>query len=286
MLTQVSTIIPVFNRASTIGQAVDTVLAQDLPSGWTARVIVVDDGSSDDVGGALRRFGERVTLLRHPRNAGAAAARNTGIAAVDGGYVAFLDSDDTWLPGKLAAQIVFMRDSRFVASCTAYRLARRGLPDISSPRYRTGALALADLVWGCFVSPGSTLMCTRSVFDEIGLLDTTLRRFEDWDWLLRYAHKHALGFLAEPLAHIEPSHYQDVTRVLAALAIMRARHMPRLAGGEQRRFAAALDTELAAAHYRRGDVLAVIPALLKSLLRVPIGNAALSAVLHNRFARG
>jgi glycosyltransferase involved in cell wall biosynthesis len=284
-VTQISVIIPVFNRASTVGRAIDSVLAQDIYSGSTVGVIVVDDGSSDDIGGALRPFGPRVTLLRHPRNSGAAAARNTGIAAADGEYVAFLDSDDVWLPGKLSVQIEFMRDRRLAASSTAYALVRLNQADIVSPRYPTGVLGLSDLVWGCFVSPGSTLMCARSVFDEIGLLDTSLQRLEDWDWLLRYTQKHALGFLAEPLARIEPSHYQDVAKIVSTLAAMRDKHMPRLTGVEQRRFAAALDVERAAAYYRRGDFFSVIPALLKSIMGVPIGNAALSAVLHNRFTR-
>src|SRR6202020_1898604 len=102
--------------------AIDSALSQELPAGHTLEVIVVDDGSSDQPQEALARFGDAIRLVRHPRNLGAAAARNTGCEAADGEYIAFLDSDDRWLPGKLTAQIAFMQQGNFEISCTAYLL--------------------------------------------------------------------------------------------------------------------------------------------------------------------
>jgi glycosyltransferase involved in cell wall biosynthesis len=281
----VTVVIPVFNRAHIVERAIAGVFAQDVPN-CSIHVVVVDDGSSDDLEGALRRFGAGVTCIRHDRNKGAAAARNTGVAAADGDYVAFLDSDDTWLPGKLAAQIAFMERHGHPASCTAYLLKRPNAPEFASPRYATGALGLSDLVWGCFVSPGSTLVCRREVFANIGGFDEELQRLEDWDWLLRYAKLYPLGFLAQPLARIEVAPSANATKVFAALDRLEARHAAALPPGERRHFAAALNVERAAAHYRCGSMLAGLSALARALRLAPVGNVALAAVLHNRIGRG
>jgi glycosyltransferase involved in cell wall biosynthesis len=284
-MTAITVVIPVYNRADTIGRALESAVAQ-TSSDCSVNVIVVDDHSSDDLAGALRPYGDRVVCIRHAANSGAAAARNTAIAAADGDYVALLDSDDAWLPGKLAAQIAAMRANRWKASCTAYYLARAGMADIISPRRATGSLTFDDLIWGCVVSPGSTLVCERAVFDEIGPFDPTMRRLEDWDWLLRYAKRYPFGFLAQPLARIDPSYNQDFATSMAAIEGMRSRHMPVMAGARRRHFAAALDVERAAAHHRHGDMLSAASALLRSLVRAPLRNVALAAVLHNRIGRG
>src|SRR5260370_5228470 len=223
-MTLITTVIPVFNRAHVVGGAIESVLAQELPPACSLRIVVVDDGSSDDLSRVLQRYGDEVTCIRHAHNAGASAARNTGIAAAADGFVAFLDSDDIWLAGKLKAQLEIMRRNRWLASGTAFYLGRPGRREIVSPSYRTGALGLADLVWGCFLGPGSTLICARSVLDEVGSLDTSLRRLEDWDWLLRYVQKHQLGFLAEPLAPTDPSDQKERADVMVALHILRSKH--------------------------------------------------------------
>ena len=87
----ITAIIPVFNRASTVGRAIRSVLAQELSAPDTIAITVVDDGSSDELISVLRDFGNTITLIHHARNLGAAAARNTGISSVRGGYIAFLD---------------------------------------------------------------------------------------------------------------------------------------------------------------------------------------------------
>jgi glycosyltransferase involved in cell wall biosynthesis len=280
----ITVVIPVFNRAHIVGQAISSVLAQDVP-GWSIDVVIVDDGSSDDLDGALSKFGEGVACLRHVRNKGAAAARNTGIAAAGGEYVAFLDSDDTWLPGKLTAQIKFMETHGHRVSCTAYLLKRPNAPEFVSPRYATRALGLPDLVWGCFVSPGSTLVGRREIFVQIGGLDEEMQRLEDWDWLLRYAKLHPLGFLAQPLARIEVAPSANAAKVFAALDRLEARHAAVLPRRQRRHFAAALNIERAAAHYRSGRALAGLSALARALCLAPVGNVALAAVLHNRIGR-
>jgi glycosyltransferase involved in cell wall biosynthesis len=230
----------------------------------------------------LARYGEAVRCIRHPRNAGASAARNSAVAGAEEGDVAFLDSDDVWLPGKLRLQLEAMRRNGWQASCHAFHMGRRGRADIVSPAYRTGELGLDDFVWGCFVTPGSTMICARALLCEIGALDTSLRRLEDWDWLLRYGRKYRLGFIAEPLARKDPSAHTDGAAVIEALEILRSKHASHLTGARLRHFLAGIDLEIAATRFRRGDLLGMLPPMLKSILRSPTGNAALAAVLHNR----
>src|SRR5262245_43212492 len=96
----ISTIIPAYRAAHTIARALASVLGQTYPSN---EILVVDDGSPDDIAGAVRPYGERVTLLRKP-NGGAASARNLGLDRARGDLVAFLDADDYWEPHKLERQ--------------------------------------------------------------------------------------------------------------------------------------------------------------------------------------
>ncbi len=280
----ISVIIPIWNRAHSAGYAIDSALSQALPSGHALEIIVVDDGSNDRPQEALARFGGAIRLLRHSENQGAAAARNTGCDAAGGDYIAFLDSDDQWLPGKLAAQIAFMRQAGFDVSCTAYELEQGPDQFIVSPRFRTGPLTQADLVWGCFVSPGSTLVCRSAVFREVGALDISLRRFEDWDWLMRLTRTRPLGFLAEPLARVEPSTGVDQAAVFAALDRIAGKHLPGLSGAVRRHFKAACHLERAAALFRSGKRIGAAGELAASLLQSPLRHRGLSAVLHNRLA--
>lgn len=286
LMTMVSVIIPVWNRAATIARAVDSALAQKVPEGeWSINVIVVDDGSTDDLAGALSRYDSRVTVIRHEHNLGAAAARNTGIAAARGEYVAFLDSDDIWLPHKLVRQLEFMHTHQFAASCTSFRLVQPDRAEATPRNYSTGELGLADFVWGCFVSPGSTLICRHDVYGQIGAYDTSLRRLEDWDWLLRYARTHRLGFLNESLARIEVSPHPDPDDTLAALAQMELKHLVSLSAQEQRCFRAAVELVRAAALRRQGKMLAAALAIARSVWIVPASNVALATVVQNRLAR-
>jgi glycosyltransferase involved in cell wall biosynthesis len=285
-MAAVSVIIPVFNRAATIRRAVESALRQDISSAnGSMEVILVDDGSTDSLSEALAGFDGRVRLIRHDRNMGAAAARNTGVAAASGDWLAFLDSDDVWLAGKIETQLSTMRSNGWKASCTSYYLARPRSQDIVSPRYGTCMLELSDLVWGCFCSPGSTLVCERSVFEVVGSFDTALLRLEDWDWLLRYAHLHGLGFVGKPLTRVVVTPNSHGDRVLSALARLDEKYEPVLAQADRKRFRAAIEIERAAVYFRTGKRLAALRSIFHSLWLEPFKNDALSAVMHNRLSR-
>ncbi|MFP4226925.1 MAG: glycosyltransferase family 2 protein, partial [Desulfobacterales bacterium] len=99
----VSVIIPTLNRAWAVGKAIDSVLFQDYPN---FELILVDDGSRDQTRSLLSAYQSRIIYIHQP-NQGVSAARNRGIAAASGDLIAFLDSDDYWLPGKLSEQVRF-----------------------------------------------------------------------------------------------------------------------------------------------------------------------------------
>jgi glycosyltransferase involved in cell wall biosynthesis len=280
----ISVVMPVWNRAHQVGTAIDSALAQELPEGgWSLEIIVVDDGSTDDLAAALRPYGTRLTFVRHDVNKGAAAARNSGIAAATGDLIAFLDSDDVWLAGKLAAQVAFMQSTSYLVTCTACYLARAGAPDLVWPRYKTGPITHFDLLRGCFLSPGTTMVCEARVFKDMGLYDTNLARHEDWDWLLRFAAQKSLGFLARPLARVEPSSYADVRGTLDVLDQIANKHLPSLSRREGNYLRAALSFEAGAAYYRHGERFGALRELVKSLWLSPSGSVALGAVVAKRF---
>jgi glycosyltransferase involved in cell wall biosynthesis len=285
-MPSINVVIPVWNRAHVIGRAIASVVDQDLPAGdWSLQVLVVDDGSTDDLAGALRRFGAQVSCIRHERNAGAAAARNTGIKAAKCDYLAFLDSDDVWLPNKLARQIAFMRSVGHGVSCTACKLVRPGRSPIAWPRYKNGVLAITDAVWGCYLSPGTTMVCEPRIFAEVGLFDTDVQRHEDWDWLLRLTARFDLAYLSEPLASREPSAFGNHDQTLEAIETIRRKHLSRLPRHLQRRLEAGLALETAAVRYRQRNWSGAASGILKSLWLAPIGNAAVGAILAGRLAR-
>jgi glycosyltransferase involved in cell wall biosynthesis len=214
----ITVVIPAYNRASTLARALASVARQTLAA---AEVIVVDDGSSDGtaaVAGACEHPGLRI--IRHDSNRGAAAARNTGLRAARGDYIALLDSDDEWTPDKLAMQLAELCAATpdILASCTAYSIREGAFTRDHFPH----PVGHDDLFMGCDLSPGATLMMARPLVDEIGLFDETLPRYEDWDWLLRYTERYRIGIVQKPLAVVYYSPHggartmeRSATRLLA-----------------------------------------------------------------------
>jgi glycosyltransferase involved in cell wall biosynthesis len=279
-----SVIIPAWNRAHTIGATLDSVFAQDWRSGGgKMEVIVVDDCSTDDLPAVIGKYDGKVRLVRHERNLGAAAARNSGIAVARGRLLAFLDSDDVWLPHKLRMQVRFMTESQVSASCTAYFLSRPGRSDFVSPRFKAPTVTFADAAWGCYISPGSTLICERARFDDVGLLDTAFKRLEDWDWLLRFCEAgHVMGFCAKPLARIHVSGAPHAKAIAEAAAHIWRKHSPNVSGHVRRYLRAAVAFEEAAAEHRNGRRFRAASALARSLALSPFRHRAFATVLHNK----
>ena len=194
----VSVVIPAYNHARYLPAAIDSALAQTYAP---VEVIVVDDGSTDDTPRVLAAYGDRIRVIRQA-NQGAGAARNAGLAASRGEYVAFLDSDDIWLPRKLELQM-----GRFDAD-PALGLVHCGAETIDEHGRTTGYLLDGLEGWVAsdllrldreVMGPGSDIVVPRRVADEVGGFDVRLPPSEDWDFSYRIAAKYRVGYVAEPL---------------------------------------------------------------------------------------
>lgn len=240
-------------------------------------IIVVDDGSTDDTTAIVEAAQvPNLTLIRHPQNQGAAAARNTGIRASRGRYVAFLDSDDVWAPEKLSRQLSKLEHTQAdIMACTSgYWLHRHGTK-VSIPNDLSPGQFRQQILFGCSISPGATLVVDRRVFDKIGFFDVTLRRLEDWDWLLRFAEHYDMTSVTEPLAdvYLEPTSRPEL--VLDALRRIRTTHLRRLSSWTARRqLLSSVLVEHAAVMNRSGKPLHAVLIILASLLLYPFRNAA------------
>ena len=264
----VSVIVPVFNRQDVLPRALDSVLAQTYDD---YELIVVDDGSATLVNVTIQQPGIRV--VRHETNLGAAAARNTGVGAARGRYVAFLDSDDTWHPEKLARQVAFMEaDASCRALCTGFALSNDGKAFDS--RLPPPVSNLNEILWGCRVSPGTTLMVERTLFEETGPMDETLGRLEDWDWMLRAAEHAPFMGLRQVLADVHHDRYAhvDEAKFVAAaekIASYTRGGRYRLSRAQKMILLSAVQYELAATYYRKRRFGVGLSALAKSFLYCP-----------------
>jgi len=193
----VSVIIPTFNRAGKVIRAVASVLNQTFED---HEIIVVDDGSSDGTRDSLDRFHHYITYILHWENSGVSAARNTGISASKSPLISFLDSDDYWLPGKLAAQVDFFRHNPDAVACQTGEIWIRNGVRVN-PRKRhlkpSGDIFEPSLKL-CLISP-SAVMLKRSVLNEMGLFDEDLPACEDYDLWLRISSRYPVHLIPEDL---------------------------------------------------------------------------------------
>lgn len=206
----VSVIVPTFNRASMLAQAVESVLEQSYRR---FELIVVDDGSTDDTPDILGRYGGRIRVLR-TANRGVSAARNTGIRASVGRLIALLDSDDYWLPDKLARQVdLFVRHPDIVIAQTEETWIRKGVRVNPKQRHRKrdGFIFEPSLPL-CLISP-SAVMMRRSLLDEIGLFDENLPACEDYDLWLRITWKYPVHLIPAPLIVKRGGHPDQLSRM-------------------------------------------------------------------------
>ena len=193
----VSVIIPTYNRAWCIGRAVSSVLYQEFKE---YEVIVVDDGSTDDTKEKLSVFGERIKVISHDKNRGVSCARNTGIKNSRYCFIAFLDSDDFWLPKKLLAQVEFFEKNPDAVICQTQEIwIRRGKRVNPKKKHLkpSGDIFIPSLRL-CLVSP-SAVMLKKSLFDEVGLFDEDLPVCEDYDMWLRISCKYPVYLLDKEL---------------------------------------------------------------------------------------
>jgi glycosyltransferase involved in cell wall biosynthesis len=227
----VSIVIPAYNAAATLAEALRSVLAQTLPP---MEIIVVNDGSTDDTAEVLRQFGDKVKTL-HQENSGLAATRRAGIAAARGDLIALFDADDLCEPDRLAVQVAFMdacpevlltatdfsafnEQGQVIKSFAqsyygAFKRYPHGINDIfpihdelelaqgmsAATRVTTYRGPVYEkLVLGNFIHP-PTVMFRRTVLDLAGNFDPEAGVMCDWDWLMQVARKGQIGLIARDL---------------------------------------------------------------------------------------
>ena len=218
---RVSVVVPTYNRADLLPQAIDSVLRQAFVS---FELLVVDDGSTDDTDRVVARFeDDRILYLRQPHSGLPAVARNTGMRRARGEFIAFLDSDDLWLPEKLACQVEQMdaRPELGLVYANAYRFVddpRQHDPRDLLLKPGQGVAGEAfERLYGRPVIPNLTVMIRSSVVAKTGLFDEDprLKANEDYDYWLRIAHEYSIGYLDRPLA-LYRHHAQGISKATLA----------------------------------------------------------------------
>lgn len=187
MTPEISIVIPVYRRQESAELALRSALAQ---TGVAIEIVVVDDGSPEPFLLPADLSQEvRIRVIRQ-HNGGAASARNAGIRAARGEWIAFLDSDDVWLPNKLVGQLAFARTGQrtgwsplTAVMCGFTQIELR--TGARKTRLPIGSTKIEDFAAGCWFGPGSTALVPRTAFDTVGLFDEALLRLEDLDWYMR-----------------------------------------------------------------------------------------------------
>lgn len=200
---RISVILPTLNRAALLPRSIGSVLAQTHAD---LELIVVDDGSSDDIAVVVSGFGDaRVRLVRHEQPRGPAAARNSGLAVARGIYVAFQDSDDSWVPHKLERQLQHLERTNAsvaltISGLTRYRLdnSQWTFPETDFPAafYRSPKVAVRYHADAFALAFTQTWLVKRAALVDVGGFNEALRVWEDWDLLLRLSARY--DFLLDP----------------------------------------------------------------------------------------
>ena len=216
-MPRVSVIIPTHNRSDFLRHAIASVLNQTYQD---FELIIVDDASMDNTAEVVAAVNdERIKFLRHDKNKGGSAARNTGIRASQCDFIAFLDDDDEWLPEKLSKQTEILLSSPPQVGCVY-----TGYVDVSMSTGKTvgeyrptkrGDLSKALLAANC-VGSASSVLLKRECFEKIGLFDESLPCSQDYDLWIRVANEFLFEYVTEPLFRYR-THENKISNNLEAL---------------------------------------------------------------------
>jgi len=192
-MTRVSVVMPAYNRADAIGRAIDSVLRQSHPD---VELIVVDDGSSDGTRERVQRYGDRVVLLGDGANHGSNWARNRGLERATGEIVSFIDSDDEFLPDKLATVVALFAarpdvdvvvdsfELRYPPASGKRPAARRNPPIEDPEEFRRAVFARR------LYKATPAISARRRALIDVGMFDESLKRRQDMDLVLRLCERH------------------------------------------------------------------------------------------------
>ena len=286
----VSVVVPAYNVAWCIGRAIDSVLAQDFRP---CELIVVDDGSTDETAQVLAAYGGALRAIHQP-NRGMSAARNAGIRSARGMYIAFLDADDWWLPGKISRQVELMQRRPEIGFCSTAARVEDGegrllnlwrCTHASTHILETLFAQNAAIAGGC-----SAVIVRRTLFDRVGLFDETLGGFEDPDLWMRLAAVSGYACIDETLAVIlrrEGSVSRNLESMRSAALRSMRRNRPLLPAPLQGRFwrdcLAGVYTDYAKPAYRAGRLGRAYADTLRALVLSPFGRGRLCLGLFRDF---
>jgi glycosyltransferase involved in cell wall biosynthesis len=196
-------IIPTYNRAGTIRRAIDSVLGQSYKE---LELIIVDDCSSDNTVQIIHSYHDkRIHLICLSENGGANVARNKGIRAAKGEYIAFQDSDDEWLEDKLAVQVDYMdRAGKKVCYCQhtlITEMERIRIPEQTDQK-EIYEEKITDVLRKWNVISTQTLVIHKEVVEKIGMFDETMKRLQDYEFVIRICQKYDIAYIDRPLVNV------------------------------------------------------------------------------------
>ncbi|MEE8138400.1 MAG: glycosyltransferase family A protein [Thermoanaerobaculia bacterium] len=221
----VSVVIPTHNRAELLRRALRSVEGQSRPAG---EVIVVDDGSDDGTGDLVRSQFPRVRYLWQ-QNRGVSAARNRGIEAATGRWIAFLDSDDEWRPQKLERQLAALAREPGYRVCHTDEIWIRNGRRVNPKRKhaKQGGWIFRSCLPLCAISPSSVVI-HRSIFDDVGRFDEGLEACEDYDLWLRICCRYPVLLVDEPLVVKHGGRADQLSRRIGGLDRYRIRALEKI----------------------------------------------------------
>ena len=207
---EISIILPTYNRAHLLSRAIDSVLNQTYQN---FELIIIDDGSSDDTTKIISDYkSPYIKYIKFKKNKGANIARNIGIQSARGKYIAFQDSDDKWHEGKLEKQIDIIKSNlnnvQIVFSSFWYiESGGRKYSPINADYLKSSHIK-NEIIKNNFIAMSSALI-ERKCFDENGLLDESLSRYQDWELFIRFSQYYDFKFINEPLVDV----YREVDSI-------------------------------------------------------------------------
>lgn len=214
---KVSVVVPAYNSENYIAEAIQSILDQNYPN---TEILVINDGSTDNTMQVLQAFDGQVKVIEQV-NSGSAVARSNGMQHSTGDYIAFLDSDDIWLPNKLESQVNFLEShaefGMVFSNWSCWTPDDQGVfhrrnfsQDKKEDARPMSGWLFGQLIDDCIVWT-STVLMRREVFENIGQFDSTLRRGQDYDYWLRASTKYKIHKL-DDIHAVYRIHDASVTR--------------------------------------------------------------------------
>ena len=249
--SQVSVIIPTHNRSELILRAVDSVMKQTFSD---FELWIIDDGSTDETEEKIKQYGKthdpenKINYLKTDNN-GVSSARNFGVKKSDGRLVAFLDSDDEWLPEKLQKQINYLEKNSYIRLVHGDEIWIRNGKRVN-PRNihkKSGGNIFKSCLKLCLISP-SAVMMERNLIIEMGGWDEEFVVCEDYDLWLKVTSMHEVGFINEPIINKYGGHEDQLSRKYFAMDYWRIKSMDRISR---------------AGNLEDGDILAVADEIIR-----------------------